>query len=389
MKSRIFYPTEVIIEAGGYRNFLALCPDAKRLFAITGHSSMEKAGVLDSLREQCTSAGVELSIYKGISTNPLHTDVDAAADSCREFGADIVFGIGGGSSVDVAKMVAMLMTNGGSSWDYISIGGKSLRKIEKPTMPLIAVPTTSGTGSESTPYAVVTHAETQMKKGMGHPNLYPKIALLDPELLALMPPEQVAVTGFDAFGQALEGFTSGKSTLHSEHYGFSAMQVIVENFERVFDAPDDLDAKAKMAWGATLAGLSIGLVDVNLAHAMSHPLSGRYNIQHGRAVALCTAPAIWFNKDHVGDKYIRAAKLFGFDGDSTDDAAKYLISSFYRLADKFGVDLALKNYDLGEVDMAVVSEDALEIGAIKTNVKSVSYEQVSQLFTHVWEGRYA
>jgi len=389
MKSRIFYPTDVVIEAGGYRNLLSLFPDAQRLFAITGHSAMEKAGVLDSVRKQCADAGVALQIHTGTSTNPLHTDVDAAANACREFGADGVLGIGGGSSVDVAKMVAMLATNGGSCWDYISIGGKSLRKIEQRTLPMIAVPTTSGTGSESTPYAVITHAETRMKKGMGHPFLYPAKALLDPELLALMPLEQVAVTGFDAFGQALEGFTSGRSTFHSEFYGYAALKLIAENFERVYDHPDDLEGKAQMAWGATLAGLSIGLVDVNLAHAMSHPLSGRFNIQHGRAVALCTAPAIWFNRGHVGDKYARAAALFGAANGPEEKSAVSLIEIFYRLANKFDVDLKLKNYGLDDVDLDAVSVDALEIGAIKTNVRPVSYEDVRLLFSHVWEGRYA
>ncbi len=389
MKSRIFYPTEVVIEAGGHRSLLTYMPNTKRLFAVTGHNAMEKAGVLDTLRAQCASASIDLCIHKGISTNPLHTDVDAVADACRAFGADTILGLGGGSSVDVAKMVAMVMTNGGSCWDYISIGGESLRKIEKPTLPMIAVPTTSGTGSESTPYAVVTHAETMMKKGMGHPYLYPTTALLDPELLALMPLEQVAVTGFDAFGQALEGYTSGRSTLHSEFYGYSALKLIAENFERVYDCPDDLEAKAKMAWGATLAGLSIGLVDVNLAHAMSHPLSGRFDIQHGRAVALCTAPAIWFNRADVGDKYGQTVALFGHSAGSSDQSAETLIKVFYRLTEKFGVDIELKNYGLGDVDMDAVTTDALEIGAINTNVKPVTHEDVRLLFTHVWEGRYA
>lgn len=390
MTSQIFYPTKVIVEAGGYKKLVSLCPQGTRkLFVVTGHSSMERAGVLNSLKEQCAAADIALHIHKGISTNPTHTEVDTVADECRAFGADAVAGVGGGSSVDVAKMVAMTVTNGGSCWDYISVGGKSLRKIEKETLPLIAVPTTSGTGSESTPYAVVTHSETLMKKGMGHPFLYPAVALLDAELLALMPREQIAVTGFDAFGQALEGYTSGKSTFHSEYYGFAALQLIAENFERAFDEPDNHDVKAKMAWGATQAGLSIGLVDVNLAHALSHPLSGRFDIQHGRAVALCTAPAIWFNKDHVGEKYVKVASLFGFEGTDTDDAARYLIDRFYALAAKFGVDLTLQNYDLGDVDWNVVTDDALEIGAIKTNVRPVSFEQARTLYGYVWEGRYA
>ncbi len=390
MTSQIFYPTKVVVEIGGHRDLISHCPpDTKKIFVITGHKSMEQAGVLDSIEKQCVKADISVCIHRGISTNPTHAEVDTVVEACREFNADTVIGIGGGSSVDVAKMVAMVMTNGGSCWDYISVGGKSLRKIKIKTLPLIAVPTTSGTGSESTPYAVVTHSETQMKKGMGHAFLYPEVALLDPELLSLMPPEQIAVTGFDAFGQALEGYTSGKSTFHSEYYGFAALQLIAANFERAFDEPTNYDVKAKMAWGATQAGLSIGLVDVNLAHALSHPLSGRFNIQHGRAVALCTAPAIWFNKDSVGDKYIKVASLFGFTGTDANEAAKYLIDHFYGLAQKFEVDLSLKNYGLQDVDWEAVTEDALEIGAIKTNVRSVSFEQARALYRCVWEGQYA
>ncbi|TNE66505.1 MAG: iron-containing alcohol dehydrogenase [Alphaproteobacteria bacterium] len=390
MTSQSYYPTKLVIEAGGYRRFPELMAGAvKRLFVVTGHSAMARAGVLDRLADVSAANDIALHIHRGVNTNPTNVEVDEIADACRAFGADCIMGLGGGSSIDIAKMVALLVDNGGGSWDYINAPGQKARKIERRVTKLVAVPTTSGAGSEATPYAVITHAVTRMKKGMGSPHLYPDLAILDPELLALMPPEQIAVTGFDAFGQAIEGFTSGKSTLHSEFYGLSALKYIIANLERCFDAPDDLEAKGRMAWGASLAGRSIGLVDVNLAHAMSHPLSGRYDIQHGRAVALCTRPAIWFNRAHVGDKYMQVAALMGHTVKSPDTAAAAVIGTYTAWAEKFGIDLRLASYEVPESDLDMLTDDAMEIGAIRTNVIAVTPADVRGLFDLVWRGEHA
>ena len=139
-----------------------------------------------------------------------------------------------------------------------------------------------------------------------------------------------------------------------------------------------------MAWGAALSGLSIGLVDVNLAHALSHPLSGHYNIQHGHAVAMCTAPAINYNRNHVNDKYIRVASLFGYQGTSKDSAADILIDRFKGWNKDFDLDLKLGNFAKNNNDINMLAADALEVGAIKTNVREVEMSDVVTLFNQVW-----
>jgi len=388
--SQTFYPTKYVLQAGAHRDiFSVIGTEFSRLFVVTGKKAMHEAGVLKRLEDQCFDKNIELHIYRGVTTNPTHAEVDGIVAACKSFGADAVMGLGGGSSIDIAKMVAMLCSNPGSCWDYISVSGRKGRKIEKRDVRLFALPTTSGAGSETTPYAVITHAETLMKKGMGSPHLYPDVAIIDAELLALMPQEQVAVTGFDAFGQALEGFTSGKSTLHSEFYGLNALRYITKHFEDAYSDPKNLTAKEGMAWGASLAGLSIGLVDVNLAHAISHPLSGRYNIQHGLAVALCTAPAIWFNRHAVGDKYVQVASMLGSHCCDKDEAALVVIKYFQGLASKFGIDLALRNHGIPQDALDLLAEEAMEIGAIRTNVIDVSQADVRALLGLVWRGAYA
>ena len=379
------YPSNIIIQKDGLYDFnILFTSKIKRLFVISGKGAMRKNGVLDRLEKVAQENSIIIEIHNGIDTNPSNLDADKAAQHCYEFGPDTVMGLGGGSSLDIAKIVAMLATNGGSSWDYISMTGKPGKRITKDILPLILVPTTSGTGSETTPYAVITNSESNIKKGMGHSRLYPKLVIIDPKLLALMPNRLVAITGLDAFGQALEGFTSGRSTFFSEQFGWSALEVIIENLEDSFYNKNNLNAKAKMAWGAALSGLSIGLVDVNLAHALSHPLSGHYNIQHGHAVAMCTAPAINYNRNHVNDKYIRVASLFGYQGTSKDSAADILIDRFKGWNKDFDLDLKLGNFAKNNNDINMLAADALEVGAIKTNVREVEMSDVVTLFNQVW-----
>jgi alcohol dehydrogenase len=385
--SQTYYPTKVVIEPNGLYRFHELTNLAlSRLFVVTGQSSMEKTGVLAKLRTATRDANIEILISQRALTNPTHVDVDMIINEANAFNPDVIMGLGGGSSIDIAKIVGMILTNGGSCWDYINMTGKSGKKITKSAIPIIAVPTTSGSGSEATPFAVITHAKSKMKKGIGSSHLYPVLSILDPVLLTTMPAHQTAVTGFDAFAQAIEGFTSVNSTIHSEIYGIQALQLIIENFEKCYDAPKNLEARAKMAWGASMAGLSIGLVDVNLAHAMSHPLSGHFNIQHGLAVALCTVPAIRFNQEHVGNKYRQVAKLFGKDANSNHEAANIVIKKYRQLAEKFGISLKLKNYNIPEEKLVSVVTDTLEIGAIRTNPRPVMHSDLEHLFTAVWEG---
>ncbi len=383
MISRSYYPTRVIIEEGGFRKVVSEAPmEIRSLYVVSGKQSMRKAGVLDELAAVIRKSGIECSFSDGISTNPTDVDVDRLCVQRAECEADAVLGIGGGSSIDAAKLVALQATNGGKVWDYINLKERPAKKIEHDPLPIIAIPTTSGAASESTPYAVITNEEIRVKKGVSSPKLYPVLCIIDPQLLLIMPPRLVAITGFDAFGQALEGFTSGNSTFLSEYFGYSSLTYIVNSLEKSWERRDDIKAKINMAWGSLLSGLSIGLADVNLAHAMSHPLSAYYNLQHGLAVLLCTFQAIRFNQQVVGEKYERVAGLF----DNGEGGAAYLIEKLHAWVDKFGIDLALKNYGIPASDLDKFAEDALQIGAINTNPRPVTKGDLFNLYTKIWRG---
>ncbi len=383
MISRSYYPTRVIIEEGGFRKVVSEAPmEIRSLYVVSGKQSMRKAGVLDELAVVIRKSGIECSFSDGISTNPTDVDVDRLCVQRAECEADAVLGIGGGSSIDAAKLVALQATNGGMVWDYINLKERPAKKVEHDPLPIIAIPTTSGAASESTPYAVITNEEIRVKKGVSSPKLYPVLCIIDPQLLMMMPPRLVAITGFDAFGQALEGYTSGNSTFHSEYFGYSSLTYIVNSLEKSWEHQDDIKAKINMAWGSLLSGLSIGLADVNLAHAMSHPLSAHHNLQHGLAVLLCTFQAIRFNQPVVAEKYRRVARLFG----NGEGDAVYLVEKLHTWVDKFGIDLALKNYGIPESDLEKFADDALQIGAINTNPRPVTKGDLFNLYTKIWRG---
>jgi alcohol dehydrogenase class IV len=387
--SRFHYPSKVVLEAGGIDRVIREAPrPSRRLLVVSGQASMKRAGVLDRVTELCRDAGIECTHWAGVTTNPTDSEVDVVADFCRSEGCDGVLGLGGGSSLDTAKLVAMMATNGGKAWDYVNMPERRGRPISERSLPLSLVPTTSGTASESTPYAVVTHHQTRLKKGVGHPRLYPDLVVLDPALLALMPPAVVAMTGFDCFGQALEGYTSKHSSFHSDYFGFSALQYIVANLEPSWCRRDDLTVKANMAWGAFLSGLSIGLVDVNLAHAMSHPISSHFGMHHGLAVLLCTFQSIQFNRIAVPERYARVAELFGVSsGLSTEAKVDGLIGRLQQWTQTFCIDLALSHYGLSEADIPVLVADAIQIGAIKTNPREVGEPDLEALYCKILEGR--
>lgn len=386
MTSKFFYPAKVLLEPGGYRKIISEAPQRfKRLFVVTGKSSMHRAGLLDALESICRESDVALEICTGIKTNPEDDEVDAVAAKLNAFQADAVLGLGGGSSIDAAKIIAMLATNGGNSADYLSLNGTAKKITEKP-LPIFAIPTTSGAASEATPFAVITHGASRMKKGMGSPLLYPSFVIIDPKLLALMPRDLIALTGFDAFGQALEGFTSRNSTFHSEYFGFSSLRLILDNFEKSWLELEDVTAKAQMAWGTFNSGLSIGLVDVNLAHAMSHPLSGHFGLHHGLAVALCTVQSIRFNRGAVGHKYVEVGRLISNRVRSDEAAIDLLIDKILQWFDLFKIKPALKDYDVPESALQTLTRDALQIGAIRTNPKPVEETQLLELFYKVWHG---
>jgi alcohol dehydrogenase len=275
---------ETAREAGGNR--VLVVSDAGVIAA--GHT----ARGIDSLR----AAGCEVLLFDSVQPNPTTHDVEAGLAQARSFQPDLLVGFGGGSSMDCCKGINFLFTNGGRMQDYWGTG-----KATKPMLPMIAVPTTAGTGSELQSYTLISDAETHVKMACGDKKASCRVAILDPRLTLTLPPRVTALTGLDALSHALETFVASRRSAISLVFGREAWRLLASNLERVLDDPEDVEARGAMLLGAGFAGLAIENSMLGATHALANPLTARFQIPHGQAIAVMLPHVIRFN---AGDKRV-------------------------------------------------------------------------------------
>lgn len=244
------------------------------------------------------AAGLATHCFDKVYENPSTRDVEAATAVAREFRPDLLVGLGGGSSMDCAKGVNFLFTNGGQMRDYWGVG-----KAQRPMLPMIAVPTTAGTGSEAQSFALISDEQTHLKMACGDKKAACRIALLDPRLTLTQPPRITALTGLDALAHALETLVTNKWTPMSRLFSREAWRLLAGNFERVLAEPEDLEAREAMQLGACLAGLAIENSMLGAAHGLANPLTAHCGIVHGQAVGLMLPHVIRFNAELVAGVY--------------------------------------------------------------------------------------
>ncbi len=243
-------------------------------------------------------AGVEVVLFEGVEENPTTEHVEAGASFAREQGVDLLIGLGGGSSIDCARGLNFLLTNGGKMADYWGVG-----KATQPMLPLIAIPTTAGTGSEAQSFAIIADAVTHQKMACGDPKAAAAVAVLDPELTLTQPRRVTAVTGIDAASHALETWVTRKRTAASAKLSREAWALIRDNLSVVLENPDDVEARGAMLLGAHLAGAAIEASMLGAAHSCANPLTAHYDVTHGAAVGLLLPAVIRFNAPAVGELY--------------------------------------------------------------------------------------
>lgn len=264
---------------GGTRVLVVTDPGIAR----TGHP--ERAA--DFLRAE----GLEVAVYSEAHENPTSEDVYRCVDFAKGEKIDLIVGLGGGSSMDTAKGCNFILTNGGRMRDYHGVG-----RAEKPMLPLIAVPTTSGTGSECQSFALIADSETHVKMACGDKKAAAAVAILDPELTLTQPRPVTAHTGIDAVAHALETAVCRERTDISLAYSRAAWRLLEQGLERVIADPDDLPARARMQLGAAFAGTAIENSMLGIAHSCANPLTARYGTVHGQAVGTMLPHVIAFNR---------------------------------------------------------------------------------------------
>jgi alcohol dehydrogenase len=278
------------------------------------------------------SAGVASIIYGDVIPNPTVQVIDVGAELAIKNNCDFVIGLGGGSSMDTAKGIAVAATHEGSVWPY-AMGEKD---ITSDTLPIAAISTTSGTGSQCTCFAVISNPDTKQKPGMGSLYVLPQLAIVDPELMLSAPPQLTINTGFDVFCHAVEAYTSTAASDLSDMYAEKALTLVRKYLERAYKNEDDLEARAGMALADTCAGVAICNGCVTLAHAMAHVISGHFcDIPHGDALYSIYSETLKFNSQAM-------TKKNKFIADSIDSGNDNVVSAFDNFFSKFEFSNILK-----------------------------------------------
>src|SRR5436190_3792541 len=270
---------------------------AHRVLLVTDQG-LETAGHPQKGIAALESAGLAVALFDDVHPNPTTLDVDRGLAIAQAAGIDLIVGLGGGSSMDCAKGINFLLTNGGRIEDYWGAN-----KAQRPMLPMIAVPTTSGTGSEAQSYALIAHPKSHMKMACGDPKAACRIALLDPGLTISMPASVTAATGIDALSHAVESYVSTRRNPVSQLFSRQAWQLLTRGFPRVVAKADDLDARAQMLLGAHLAGAAIENSMLGAAHALANPLSAHFDVIHGVAIAVMLPHVIRFNAESAAKLY--------------------------------------------------------------------------------------
>ena len=284
------------------------------------------AGHVGRACESLSEAGLHVTVFDGVRENPTTRDVNACVSVARSVGADILVGLGGGSSLDTAKGCNFLLTNGGRMQDYWGVG-----KATKEMLPLIAVPTTAGTGSECQSFALIADEETHNKMACGDPKAAPRIALLDPMLTVSQPRGVAACTGIDAISHAVETAVTRKRNELSQLYSREAFRLTVNHLSVVLNDPDNVESRANMLLGAAYAGTAIENSMLGAAHSMANPLTAHFGVIHGQAVAMMLPHVVRFNSE-LADARRSYAELAIYAGlckpnDAQDIAVAALVES--------------------------------------------------------------
>lgn len=274
------------------------------------------------------AAGLSVAVFDNVSPNPTTDDVDRCVAFAAERNVSLIVGLGGGSSMDCGKGANFLLSNGGRMQDYHGVG-----KATKTMLPMIAVPTTSGTGSEAQSFAVIADAATHMKMPCGDHKAACKVAILDPELTITMPRSVASATGIDAMTHAIESYVTSKRNPVSQMFSRQAWQLLSNSYSQVMNSPSDIEARGNMLLGAHLAGAAIENSMLGSAHATANPLSAHFNTVHGVAVGIMLPHIIRWNAPEVGALYHDLAIAAGWagPGDTPSDAAESLASGIQDL----------------------------------------------------------
>ncbi|MFB6069619.1 MAG: hydroxyacid-oxoacid transhydrogenase [Halanaeroarchaeum sp.] len=358
-----------------------------------------EAGIVDEVTDQFEA--IEYDVFQGVEPDPAVDVFESAVESAREIDPDAIVGIGGGSTIDVAKTTSVVYEHGGDILDYVAPPTGEGREIPDGGLPTVGVPTTAGTGSESSPVAVVSLPEENLKVGISSRHLYPNLAIVDPTLTVSLPPGPTASSGMDALSHAIGAYTTrrfdmkerpdspaerpdynGRSML-SDQLARKAIDLISDNLRRAVNNGNDLEARRNMSLASLLAGIAFTNAGLDATHALAYPVAGEHHTPHGVTIATLLPSVIRFNATGAFDRFTEIAELMGehTEGLDQDEAAEKAADAVAKLSRDVGIPESLTELGVTEDEIPAMAEDTMKIQRLLVgNPRRVTEEDVVEIF---------
>lgn len=341
--------------AVGMTGSVAASLGARRALIVTD-AFLATTAVVGAVRSSLESVGIIVSVFDGVAPNPTTTAVDAGSDAAAAAGADLIVPVGGGSSMDAAKGIALGAVNPQRGTD-LDCGSS----FAQPALPIIAVPTTAGTGSEVNAFGVITDVVGHRKFYVGHGSALARAAILDPELTLGLPPAATAATGMDALTHALESYLSVRANPYSDGIALQVISTVTEYLPRAVADGSDLEARAELLLASHVAGVGFSHTGLGLVHGIAHPLGGRFNIPHGLALCIVIEDVLRFSRSARDARLARVAFALGVGRTDASEAdnAEATITAIGDLARRVGMAARLSTFGVTEGSLATLAHDTL------------------------------
>lgn len=391
MNFNYFIPTKILFGPGKLNELAAeALPGKKALIVISGGASMKKNGYLERVTGILDNKGIGYAIFDKILPNPIQRHVMEGASMAKEEGCDFVIGLGGGSSIDSAKSIAVMAKNPGEYWDYVSGGTGRGLPVPNGALPIVAITTTAGTGTEADPWTVITKEETNEKIGFGNNDTFPALSIVDPELMLTVPKALTAYQGFDALFHSTEGYIANTATAVSDIFALKSIELINTYLPVCVNDGGNLEARTQVALANTLSGLVESTSSCTSEHSMEHALSAHHpELPHGAGLILLSEAYFTFFASKVPDRLTAMAKAMGVDVDSlpAEDRPLSFVKALVQLQEACGVrDLKMSDYGIRKEDIPALAANARETmgGLFGCDPYSLSYEETVEIMMNAY-----
>ena len=378
MKLRVYQfntPTKIIFGWGSLRRLPQIIWNfGNKVLLVTGHTSARKAGILTAVQKMLQEKKVDITLFNRVEPEPSCDTVNAGVQLAKAENCDVVIGLGGGSVLDVAKAIA-----GISKTDFpVEEFQTELRHLDKPGLPFIGIPTTSGTGAEVTPNAVLIDNKKKIKQSFYDEYLFAKVALVDPELTMGLPPQITAYSGIDALCQSIESFVSKNSNPLTDAIALESIRLVQQSLLKAYKDEKDKDARIGMSYAALFSGIALTNARMGAVHGIVHPLGVKYHLPHGLLCGLLLPAVMNFNVDIAGAKYAQIAAIFGesVKGLHNIEAGKKAIVKIKQLLAQLQFPPGLRAVRVLEKEFPKIAKSSMPSGSLKANPKRVTEQNV-------------